>query len=77
MGSIARCRRCGDAASAVMIFSYAERRIWLDDLGDQSLVPPGYPLCDRHADRMTPPARWTLADLRAVERPLFVSLDVA
>jgi hypothetical protein len=71
------CARCNDPAQVAMAFDYAERRVWLDDLG------PGFdrfveiPLCELHAARLTPPMGWELMDGRQIEPPLFLAADVA
>lgn len=57
-----------------MTFDYAERAVWLEDLGIDAGAP-GYDLCVDHADRLTPPMGWTLTDRRSVT-PLF-AFDVA
>lgn len=57
-----------------MIYSYADRLIWLDDLADSDAV--GYRMCGVHADRLSPPLGWTLMDRRTVRR-LFAPLEVA
>lgn len=74
---IERCARCGAPSGIVMSFDYDGMTVWLDDITDP--VPPGagYPLCEVHAERMSPPVGWTLVDRRAPVRPLFVSLEVA
>ena len=59
----------------MMSFSYPESLVWLDDLLD-AVHPYGYALCADHADRMTPPQGWTLADRRSVTR-LFAPVHVA
>lgn len=56
-----------------MSFDYAERAVWLGDLGEAD--GPGHALCVDHADRLTPPLGWTLTDRRSVT-PLF-AFDVA
>ena len=71
---IAHCSRCGGPAGVVMVFNYTERQVWLDDLVDPETMVHGYPLCDTHADRFTPPMGWRLSDLRQPVRPLFVGL---
>ena len=57
-----------------MNFNYADRRVWVDDLGE---IDSGYVLCHKHGDRLTAPVGWTLTDRRAAERPLFAERDVA
>ncbi|MFQ5966376.1 MAG: DUF3499 family protein [Acidimicrobiia bacterium] len=70
------CVRCGAAALAVMSYSYPARAVWLDDLAGS--VEPGsdYALCGAHADSLSPPMGWTLADRRTSVR-LFAPLEVA
>lgn len=68
------CVRCSTPASTVMLYSYSDRLVWLDD-PDPSAVP-GYAMCAIHADRLTPPLGWTLVDRRTVRR-LFSPLEVA
>ena len=74
---IIRCTRCSAPAVVVMAFNYGEQRVWLDDLGEDPDTFAGYPLCDTHASRLSPPVGWMLTDQRALVRPLFVSREVA
>jgi len=60
-----------------MSYDYADRRVWLDDITKPVVPGLGYPLCEGHAQRLTPPVGWTLEDRRRPVRPLFVSLEVA
>lgn len=60
-----------------MSFDYAARSVWLDDIAGPVHAGTGWPMCDRHADRLTPPVGWTLVDRRGPERRLFASLEVA
>lgn len=71
------CVRCGAPAGAVMAFQYGDRQIWLDDLAETGDLAGIYPMCESHANRMSPPVGWTLTDLRRPVRPLFVSREVA
>ena len=68
------CTRCGAPAGVTMNFNYAERRVWIDDLGD---VDSGYALCESHGNRLTAPVGWALTDRRAAVRPLFAAKEVA
>jgi len=68
-----RCVRCGAPSAARMSFDYDARSVWLDDGAERS----GWPMCDAHADRLTPPVGWKLTDRRGSERRLFASLEVA
>jgi hypothetical protein len=74
---IERCVRCGAPAGIKMAFAYEPRLIWLEDL--TGAVVPGleYPLCESHADRLTPPVGWSLIDHRRPIRPLFAAFEVA
>lgn len=67
------CTRCSQPAHSVMTFVYAERQVWLDDASVSR--PDGYPLCEIHSNRLSPPVGWTLTDRRSPVRTLFV--DVA
>jgi len=60
-----------------MSYDYNERQIWIEDLEEPIVPGTGYPMCDGHAGRLTPPVGWTLSDLRSAERPLFLTLEVA
>lgn len=60
-----------------MSFNYGEQTVWLDDLTGRTAPGAEYPLCETHAERLTPPVGWTLVDRRRPVRPLFVSLEVA
>lgn len=74
---IERCTRCGAPAGIVMAYDYLARSVWLDDLIRPVTPGRGYPMCEEHADRFTPPMGWTLQDRRRPVRPLFASLEVA
>jgi hypothetical protein len=56
---------CPAPARASLVFSYATREAWLDQLGDP--VPQAYDLCSPHADRTRPPHGWELRDRRPLE----------
>ncbi|MGH8927565.1 MAG: DUF3499 family protein [Acidimicrobiia bacterium] len=68
------CVRCSVPASARMVYTYADRQVWLEDLDGRPTA--GYAMCGTHADRLTPPLGWTLTDRRTVVR-LFAPLEVA
>ena len=72
-----RCVRCGAPAGIKMTFNYDAAMVWLDDLDEPVAVGEGYPMCEDHSGRLTPPVGWTLVDRRHDVRPLFASLDVA
>lgn len=78
---IENCTRCGTPATSVMSYNYGDSCVWLDDLTKPVTPGAGYPICARHADRMTPPLGWTLTDRRRTVRlfapPEATSVDVA
>lgn len=59
-----------------MSYDYGDRAVWLDELNAAVEPGSGYPLCSKHADRLTPPLGWTLTDRRSTVR-LFAPLEVA
>jgi hypothetical protein len=71
------CVRCSAPAGIVMSFAYVDRAVWLDDFVEPVVPGSAYPMCEKHAGRLTPPVGWTLVDRRTAARPLFVSLEVA
>ena len=60
------CHRpgCSVAPVAVLSYSYAERRAWVDDLVGEHVEPSAHPLCATHADAFGPPRGWTSEDRR-------------
>jgi len=74
---IERCVRCGAPAGIKMAFAYEARLIWLEDLTRPTVPGLGYPMCESHADRLTPPLGWSLLDGRRAVRPLFAAFEVA
>lgn len=54
---------CRAPAAATLAFSYAERHVELQPLGD-SRAPQTYDLCTAHAARTRPPHGWQLRDRR-------------
>ena len=58
---------CGAPAAASLVFQYALRKVWLDDLGEAQ--PYKIDLCARHADRLCVPRGWTGDDRRGVAAP--------
>ncbi|MCA1735291.1 MAG: DUF3499 family protein [Actinobacteria bacterium] len=68
------CLRCPSPASAVMMYAYADRHMWVEDLAVTDF--PSYALCVNHASRLSAPLGWTLTDRRTGAR-LFGSLEVA
>jgi hypothetical protein len=76
-----RCSRpgCPAPAGASLVFSYATREVWLDQLGESS--PQTYDLCSGHAGRTQPPRGWQLrdrrpADERASDEPSSATLSL-
>lgn len=71
------CAKCTDPAQVTLSFDYSAGHAWLRDLG------PGFdrfkeiPLCEMHAERLSPPVGWTFTDHRTVEPPLFLAVGVA
>lgn len=76
MGMLKNCVRCGGPAGALMVYDYAERAVWLEDLMLTDRMFAGHPFCADHANRLTPPLGWTLTDRRTLSR-LFAPLEVA
>jgi hypothetical protein len=68
------CVRCNTLASAVMMYSYQDRQMWVQDFTHTD--GNAYPMCAAHADRLSPPRGWMLTDHRTVAR-LFAPLEVA
>ena len=68
------CLRCPAPASAMMLYSYADRHMWIEELAPTEV--PSYALCLNHAVGLSPPLGWKLTDRRHDAR-LFASLEVA
>jgi hypothetical protein len=58
---------CAEPASATLIFNYATRELWVEDLGERD--PHTIDLCGMHADRLNPPIGWTGTDRRRPSGP--------
>jgi len=58
-----------------MAYVYQDQLMWLCGVGSV-IEGTGYGLCDRHADRLSPPVGWVLEDRRTPMR-LFSVPDVA
>jgi hypothetical protein len=54
-------------ASATLVYDYANRSAWLDDLSPEP-HPMTHDLCDRHATSLSVPRGWRLDDRRVVEQ---------
>ena len=59
---------CASSASATFTYEYRSSTVWLDDLAPED-HPSTYDLCIAHANRLTPPQGWTLADRRRSAQP--------
>ena len=70
------CCRCASPASSAMSYDYGRREMWIEDV---TLPQPfgWYSLCERHADRLTPPLSWTLDDRRLAAPMLPFQREVA
>jgi len=57
-----RCSRvgCGGRASATLTYVYADQMAVLGPLAAEA-SPHSYDLCERHAQRITPPQGWLLS----------------
>ncbi len=53
---------CAQPATARLVFQYATRTLWLEDLGERE--PHTIDMCTMHADRLNPPRGWTGEDRR-------------
>jgi hypothetical protein len=74
---VTRCIKCAAPAGTILSYDYVSREVWLEDGSEPAEPGYGFPLCETHADRLTPPVGWTLEDRRSPVRPLFVALEVA
>jgi len=54
---------CNGAAVATFNFDGLERIVWLSPL-DEATTRSAGDLCEKHADRLTPPRSWELRDTR-------------
>ena len=61
-----QCARpaCGQPSTVVITYDYAAMLVYIDSPGQYDAIGAG--LCDRHADRTTPPMGWQLIDRRVV-----------
>jgi len=60
-----------------MAYDYEAGEVFLDDVGGSLAGTTTYPLCEDHADRMSPPRGWVMFDLRRPVLELFSARDVA
>jgi hypothetical protein len=58
---------CAQPATATLVFQYAIRTLWLEDLGEAN--PHTIDMCTMHADRLNPPRGWTGEDRRRSAGP--------
>lgn len=71
------CCRCAAPSTVLMTYVYAERLIWLGDLDGPIDSGAGYAMCEKHANRLSPPVGWMLNDRRQPIRQLFPTREVA
>ena len=64
-GSRRQCSRptCSEIAIVTLTYEYRRSQVWLDHLTDER-DPHAYDLCRRHADDLSVPLGWHLADRR-------------
>lgn len=64
-GIVRLCARtgCAEPARVTLTYHYGRSQVWLDHLSDER-DPHAYDLCDRHAQRQSVPAGWSLDDRR-------------
>jgi hypothetical protein len=60
-----QCTRtaCSEAAVVTLTYEYGRSQVWIDDLTAER-EPHGYDLCAGHAERLSVPLGWRLADRR-------------
>ena len=65
-GSRRQCSRptCSDVAVVTLTYEYRRSQVWLDNLSVER-DPHAYDLCRRHADDLSVPLGWHLADRRS------------
>ena len=65
-GSRRQCSRptCSDVAVVTLTYEYRRSQVWLDNLSAER-DPHAYDLCRRHADDLSVPLGWHLADRRS------------
>ncbi|MET0145964.1 MAG: DUF3499 family protein [Ilumatobacteraceae bacterium] len=65
-GTPRQCSRpgCAERATVTLTYEYGRSQVWLDELvADRD--PHAYDLCRRHAETLSVPLGWRLADRRA------------
>lgn len=75
---VRQCARPGCSARAVATFNFngLERVVWVGPLAAARALSAG-DLCLRHADRLRPPLRWELRDVRAASAPTVSAAPLA
>ena len=60
-----QCSRtaCAEPAAVTLTYEYGRSHVWLDELTPER-EPHGYDLCAAHAERLSVPLGWHLADRR-------------
>ena len=63
--STRQCSRtaCAEPAFVTLTYEYGRSQVWLDELTPER-DPHGYDLCAAHAERLSVPLGWHLADRR-------------
>ena len=64
-----RAPRLRGVGAAQLRYDYAERTVWIDDMGEAGQGTM-WPLCQVHADRLNVPVGWTRVDRRVQLIPL-------
>ena len=67
---------CGNPASALLAYSYADRLATIEDVASGEASPHLYALCAACADNLTPPRGWIVDDRRLRPR-IFVPYEPA
>ncbi len=70
------CVRCAHPPSSLLAFDYDRKATWLFDFEAETPRRGGHPLCERHANRFTPPLGWALDDRRRDMRTLFAAAEI-
>ena len=75
---VRQCARPACSAQAVATFNFdgLERVVWVGPLAHARALSAG-DLCQRHADRLRPPLRWELRDVRSVSSPVVSAAPLA
>lgn len=68
---VRQCSRtgCSERAAVTLTYHYGRSQAWLDNLIPER-DPHAYDLCERHGERLSVPAGWSLDDRRFVRHTL-------